>query len=163
MKIWNQCCLLSQFWKKNQSKTDIGKLWTQRLLIEFRLINLSCLLLKIWLKEKYWILLKTFNKLANQQKNRKKLKLLWHKSINSGNQESLTLLHGVRDKTPSWRVSVSKILLKDFKRIRWHWVQSMHKDMSCLSKKELNNWLEGSQTLHRPLICGLKYKNYGPA
>lgn len=40
-KIWSSYCPLLRYWKKTQSKTDIGKLWMLKLPIEFHLINLK--------------------------------------------------------------------------------------------------------------------------
>ena len=82
--------------------------------------------------------------------------------MNSGNQENSTLLLGVKEKMQFWQVSAFNKLPKGWNKIKWHSVQLMLKDMSFPSKRELNNWSEDFQTLHKLLIFGLKFKNFGP-
>jgi hypothetical protein len=55
---------------------------------------------------------------VNQQKNKRKLKLLWLKLMNSGNQDNSTSLHGVKEKMPFWQVYAFKKSLKDWKKIK---------------------------------------------
>jgi hypothetical protein len=132
-----------------QLKIDIGKPWTTKQHIEFHTINYKFLLLKIWQKLKFLIWSKTFNKLDNQPKNKRKFRSLWDKLTNFGNQDNLTLQVGEKGKMLSSLVYVSKILLRDYKKIKWLYLQLMHKDTSFPLKKELSSWLEGSQILHK--------------
>ncbi len=129
--------------------------------IKFPSISLKSLSLKIWPKEKSSICLKILKKSVNQLKNKRKFKSLWLKSTNSGNQESSILLVGVKGKMPFWPVCVYKKLPKDSKKIKWHWVQLMPKDMSFHSRRELNNLSEDSQTLHKHWISGSRFKSSG--
>jgi hypothetical protein len=69
---------------------------------------------------------------------------------------------GVKDKMPSSLVFVFKILLKDFKKIKWHCHRLTLKDTSFHSKRESNNLLEDFQTLQKHWIFGLKFKSFGP-
>lgn len=160
-KTWNNFCQSLAFWKRIQSKIDIGKLWILRLLIEFHLINLKYLSLKTWQKLRFWSCWKTLKKSVNLLKNKRKLKLLWLKSTSSGNRENSISHHGVREKTPFLLVFAFKKLQKDLKKIKWLSVQSMPKDTLFHSKRELSNWSDDSQILHKLLTCGSRSKSFG--
>lgn len=122
---------------------------------------MSCSLLRTWPKLRFWIWLRMLSKLESRQKNKRKLKLLWLKLISSGNPESSTLLLGAKGKMLSWLASVSRRLLRDLKRTKWHWVQSMHKGTWSHSRRELSSWSGGSLILLRPLTSGSKCKSSG--
>ena len=132
-----------------------------KLSIEYLLINLKFLLLKILSRAKFSIWLKILNKLVSQLRNKEKLRLLLDKSMNFGVPKNSSSVLGAKEKILFLEVCVLLILLKGLKKIKWLLVQSMLKDMLFHSKSRLKNLSEDFQTRHKFLISGLRYKHFG--
>lgn len=129
----------SPFWKKMQSRIDIGRHLTKKQLTEFLTISLKYSSSKIWLKQRCWIWSKISKKSVSQPKNKRKLKFLLVKSMSSGLLNNSSSDLGEREKTSFWVVSAFNKLQKDSKKIRWSWVQLTPKDTSFLSRSKSNN------------------------
>ena len=127
------------------------------------MINLKFLQFKTLLRQKSLIWFKTFNKLVSLLKNKRKLKLILLKSLNTGHLKNSNLVIGVRDKTSFSEVLELLKSLKNFKKIKWSWVQQTLKDTLLLSRNKLNSLLEDFQIHLKFLIFGLKYKLFGEA